>query len=105
MYRQLQQYINTLSSIPAPNTYLFSTQKQSHFAANTAAQHLQRLYAQAAISGATSHSGRRTWLTELSSKGMGVRILAEMAAHASIQTTQRYIDVNNEQMRSAAELI
>ena len=105
MYRQLQQYINTLSSIPAPNTYLFSTQKQSHFAANTAAQHLQRLYAQAAISGATSHSGRRTWLTELSSKGMGVRILAEMAGHASIQTTQRYIDVNDEQMRSAAELI
>ena len=103
MHRQLQQYINTLSS--APNTYLFSTQKQSHFTANTAAQHLQRLYAQAAISGATSHSGRRTWLTELSSKGMGVRILAEMAGHANIQTTQRYIDVNDEQMRSAAELI
>ena len=58
--RQLQQYINTLSSTPTPNTYLFSTQKQSHFTANTAAQHLQRLYAQAAISGATSHSGRCT---------------------------------------------
>jgi len=28
-----------------------------------------------------------------------------MAGHASIQTTQRYIDVNDEQMRSAAELI
>ena len=69
-------------------------------------QHLQRLYAQAAISGATNHSGRRTWLTELSSKGVGVRVvLAEMAGHASIQTTQRYIDVNDEQMRSAAELI
>ena len=36
---------------------------------------------------------------------MGVRVLAEMAGHASIQTTQRYIDVNDEQMRSAAELI
>ena len=105
MHRQLQQYINTLSSTPAPNTFLFGTQKQSHFTPNTAAQHLQRLYAQAAMSGATSHSGRRTWLTELSSKGVGVRVLAEMAGHASIQTTQRYIDVNDEQMRSAAELI
>ena len=47
-----------------------------------------------------------TWLTELSSKGVvGVRVLAEMAGHASIQTTQRYIDVNDEQMRCAAELI
>ena len=56
--------------------------------------------------GATSHSGRRTLLTELSSKGVGVRrVLAEMAGHASIQTTQRYIDVNDEQMRSAAELV
>ena len=105
MHRQLQQYINTLPSTLTPNTYLFRTQKQSHFTANTAAQHSQRLYEQAAISGATSHSGRRTWLTELSSKGVGVRVLAEMAGHASIQTTQRYIDVNDEQMRCAAELI
>ena len=105
MHRKLQQYINTLFSTFAPNAYLFGTQKQSHFTANTAAQHLQRLYAQAAITGTTSHSGRRTRLTELSSKGVGVRVLAEMAGHASIQTTQRYIDVNDEQMRCAAELI
>ena len=36
MHRQLQQYINTLSSTSTANTYLFSTQKQSHFTANTA---------------------------------------------------------------------
>ena len=42
MYRQLQQYINTLPPSPAPNTYLFSTQKQTLFTANAAAQHLQR---------------------------------------------------------------
>ena len=71
MHRQLQRYVNTLSLTLTPDTYLFSTQKQSHFTANTAAKHLQRLYTQAAISGATSHSGRRTWLTELSSKGVG----------------------------------
>ena len=57
------------------------------------------------ISGATSHIGRRAWLTEVSSKGVGVRVLVEMAGHTSIQTTQRYIDVNDELMRSAAELI
>ena len=105
MLRQLQRYINILPSTITPNTYLFSTQKQSHFTANTAAQHLQRLYAQAAITGATSHSGRRTYLTELAAKGVSVRVLAEMAGYASIHTTQRYIDVNDEQMRCAAELI
>ena len=79
--------------------------KSARFSANTARQHLQRLYARAAIQGATSHSGRRTWLTALSQRGVSVRVLAEMAGHRSIQTTQRYIDVNDDMMRNAAELI
>jgi len=33
-----------------------------------------------------------------------VRVLAELAAHSSIATTQRYIDVNDEQLRAAVEL-
>ena len=105
MQQQLQQYVDLICTDSTTAGYLFSTQKQSHFTANTAAQHLQRLYAQAAIVGATSHSGRRTYLTELAAKGVGVRVLAEMAGHASIQTTQRYIDVNDDMMRNACELI
>ena len=104
MQQQLKRYVSELCK-SSGDSYMFSTQKNSHFTANTATQHLQRLYARAGIVGATSHSGRRTWLTELSSKGVGVRVLAEMAGHASIQTTQRYIDVTDEQMRRAAELI
>ena len=63
------------------------------------------LNARAAIQGATSHSGRRTWLTTLSQKGVSVRVLAEMARHRSIQTTQRCTDVNDDMMRNAAEFI
>ncbi len=59
------------------------------------AQHLQRLGTRAGIVDATSHSSRRIWLTELSVEGVGIRRLAELARHASIQTTQRYIDVND----------
>jgi len=44
-------------------------------------------------------------LTELSVEGVGIRRLVELAGHASIQPTQRYIDGNDEQMRRAAELI
>ena len=104
MQRQLREYVNSLNKQPQ-HGYLFSTQKSQQFSANTATQHLQRLYARAAIQGATSHSGRRTWLTTLSQKGVSVRVLAEMAGHKSIQTTQRYIDVNDDMMRYAAELI
>ncbi len=103
MQRQLVEYLSTRGD--SASDFLFLTQKRQGFSANTATQHLKQLYARAGIAGATSHSGRRTWITNLSQKGVGVRVLAEMAGHASIQTTQRYIDVNDEMMRAAAELI
>ena len=79
MLQQLKRYVSELCQ-SSRDHYLFSTQKNSHFKANTATQHLQRLYARAGIVGATSHSGRRTWLTELTAKGVGVRVLTEMQA-------------------------
>ena len=104
MQRQLQAYVSSVAKRPQ-HGYLFSTQKSARFSANTATQHLQRLYARAGIAGATSHSGRRTWLTTLSQKGVSVFVLADMAGHRSIQTTQRYVTVNDEMKRNAAELI
>ena len=104
MKRQLQAYTSSVTKRPQ-HGYLFSTQKSVRFSANTATQHLQRLYARAGIAGATSHSGRRTWITALSQKGVSVFVLAEMAGHRSIQTTQRYVSVNDEMKRNAAELI
>ncbi|MDA9350856.1 site-specific integrase, partial [Planktomarina temperata] len=47
----------------------------------------------------------RTFITRLASKGVGVRVLAELAGHSSIATTQRYIDVNAEQLENAVELV
>jgi integrase/recombinase XerD len=104
MRRQLQTYLQSAEK-PVRSAFLFATQKAQRFSANTATQHLQRLYERAGIAGATSHSGRRTFITELAAKGVGVRVLAALAGHCSIQTTQRYIDVNDNMMRNAVELI
>ena len=83
----------------------FSNRKKgAAFSANTLCQLLIRIYEDCGLEGATSHSGRRSFITNLAAKGVGVRVLAELAAHASISTTQRYIDVNDEQMRRAVEL-
>jgi len=86
---------------------LFQTQKSSErgFSANTATQLFLALYKGAGIDGASSHSGRRTFITRLASKGVTVRVLASLAGHKSIATTQRYIDVNDELKRSAVEMI
>jgi integrase/recombinase XerD len=104
MQKHLQEYVASIRERPL-HGFLFSTQKRACFSANTATQHLQRLYERAGLHGATSHSGRRTWLTTLSQKGVSVFVLAEMAGHRSIQTTQRYVTVNDEIKRNVAELI
>ena len=84
---------------------LFQSQKGSGFSANTMCQLFLDIYSECGITGASSHSGRRTLITTLAAKGIGVRVLAEIAGHSSITTTQRYIDVNDEQLRAAVELM
>ncbi len=42
---------------------------------------------------------------DLANKGVGVRLLAELAGHSHISTTQRYIDVNSDQLSQAVELL
>ena len=66
---------------------------------------LKRLYEQVGIKHATSHSGRRTFITKLANSGVNVRVIAELASHKSIQTTQRYIDINDNLCSNAVELV
>jgi len=88
-----------------PEIPLFFTEKNLGFTPNTMCQLFFWLYRNAGISGASSHSGRRTFITNLAQKGIGVRVLASLSGHRSIAVTQRYIDVNDEMKRNAVELI
>jgi integrase/recombinase XerD len=83
---------------------LFQSQKGDAFSANTMCQLFLNIYKDAGMDGASSHTGRRSLLTNLASKGVGVRVLAEIASHSSITITQRYLDVNDEKLRTAINL-
>ena len=84
---------------------LFPSQKGGHFSANTMCQLFLDIYKACGLRDASSHSGRRTYITKHANKGVGVRLLAELAGHWHISTTQRYIDVNAEQLKEAVELL
>lgn len=88
-----------------PKRALFESQKGGHFSANTMCQLFLDIYKAVGLKDASSHSGRRTYITRLANKGVGVRLLAELAGHSHISTTQRYIDVNAEQLSEAVELL
>jgi integrase/recombinase XerD len=102
--RALAEYAAGLN-LSDPNRALFESQKGGHFLANTMCQLFLDIYKAVGLKDASSHSGRRTYITRLANKGVGVRLLAALAGHSHISTTQRYIDVNAEQLSAAVELL
>ena len=50
-------------------------------------------------------SGRRTGLTNLAERGVGVRVLMALAGHSNMATTQRYIDLRPAMLKAAVELV
>lgn len=101
---ELQAYL-LLRTGAADTQPLFLTAGRRAFSANVMAQHFHYLFRRAGVSGASSHSMRRSFITTLANKGIGVRVLASLAGHRSIAVTQRYIDVNDDMKRRAVELV
>jgi integrase/recombinase XerD len=89
------------------NRALFATQINSDrgFSPSTMAQHFHYLYKSAKVDGASSHSGRRGFITNLANKGVSVRLLMELVGHSSMSVTQKYIDENTNMMRNAIEML
>ena len=106
LQQEIADYIQSRTWIDETQT-LFPTHRgpRCHFSPNTLAQHFHYVYKRAGVRNASSHSGRKTFLTSLASQGVSVFVLASLAGHKSITTTQRYVSVNDDVKRSAVELI
>jgi integrase/recombinase XerD len=104
LQRALAEYAGSISLAQAGRP-LFESQKGGHFSGNTMCQLFLEIYHACGLKDASSHSGRRTFITRMAAQGVGVRVLAALAGHSSIQVTQRYIDVNSDQLAAAVELL
>jgi integrase/recombinase XerD len=105
LQQELESFVKSLHQPLNMQHPLFITAGRRAFSANVMTQHFYWLFQRAGIAGASSHSMRRTFITNLATKGIGVRVLASLAGHRSIAVTQRYIDVNDEMKRNAVELV
>ena len=69
----------------------------------------QRWYGKLGFIGCSSHSGRRTFITETSKKistvGGSLRDIQMMVGHSSLQTTQRYIESDSECQKKVVNML
>ncbi len=57
------------------------------------------------VRGASTHSFRRTALTNLSNAGVPIRVIQEISGHKSLTALQRYLEVRPDQVVAAIALL
>ena len=81
------------------NDSLFITQKGTSFSANSLCQVMLKHYRGAGFEEGSSHSGRRSFASNMIKTGIDIVALSKIMGHSSISTTQRYIDHNMEDLK------
>jgi integrase/recombinase XerD len=80
------------------NQPLFLSQKGSHFTNKTLSKLFDTIYKNSGLK-ATSHSGRRTFATNLIEKGVDIRSVQVLMGHSNINQTAEYVQHNPERLK------
>ena len=92
--KRLQAYIDSRDTgCVDSGTMLFKSQKKS-FCSQSIQNLFRKLYGDAGLEGCSSHSGRRTFATNLIMKGYDIKSVSVLMGHSSIQMTSKYIQEN-----------
>ena len=92
-----------------PDLPVVHSERGRGMSAASVAVWFHRLYSDLGLSGCSSHSGRRTFITRAAHKiveaGGSLRDVQQLAGHANLGTTQRYIEGSTEAKRRVVALI
>jgi integrase/recombinase XerD len=87
---------------PPVSLYLFPGQDcHKHINVDSAARVFKKACLRVGIYGASTHSLRRTALTQMSDAGIPLRIVQEVSGHRNLSQLQKYLEVRPEQVRGA----
>jgi len=92
-----------------PSGFVIKTERQDHTTAQAIVNQFIRWYRELGLIGCSSHSGRRTFITnaarKISTVGGSLRDVQQMAGHKSLNTTQRYIESDQLAQAKVVDLI
>lgn len=86
---------------------LFANQKNPDrgFSPSTGCQMFHYWYKDCNIVHGSSHSGRRSFITNLANKGVAIHVLKELAGHRSIVVTEKYIAKNPAVLHASVNML
>ena len=106
LHKELTRYVKLYKPLNNNVKFFYSQKRASDgYSPNTLAQFFHYLFNRAGIAGASSHSGRRSFITNLANKGVGVRVIMGLSGHRALSSVQCYIDCNDDMKRKAVELV
>ena len=90
-------------------SYIVTTERSAHTSPQAVVNMFKRWYEDIGLLGCSSHSGRRTFITnaarKISTVGGSLRDVQMLAGHSSLAVTQRYIDGDNDARRKIVDLV
>lgn len=110
----LHKELKHLLQIFKPDNVLLSqriikTERDSKMSAQAIVNFFYCLYKNLNMEGCSSHSGRRTFITNtakmISQVGGTINDVRQLAGHSSLSTTQRYIEYNTEAHKKVVDMI
>lgn len=103
----LAEYSKT--TVVASNRFLIESERSDRMSAQAIVNLFWRWYHEIGFDGCSSHSGRRTFITNSARKisivGGSLRDVQMLAGHSNLRTTQRYIEPNPEAQLKIVELV
>jgi len=86
----------------AGKIYLFPGRSKGHISHDSAARILRLACERVGILGVSTHSFRRTALTQMSNASIPLRVIQEISGHRNLDQLQKYLEVSDEQVLGAA---
>jgi integrase len=92
-----------------PTAFVISSERSPKVSAQSIVNMFSRWYEVLGFHGCSSHSGRRTFITntarKISSVGGSIRDVQILAGHTNLRTTQRYIEADADAQKKVVALI
>jgi integrase len=106
---QLFERVSKHQKFDVHNACVINTERSGFTSPQSVVNQFAKWYSDLGFVGCSSHSGRRTFITnaarKISTVGGSVRDVQLMAGHSNLNTTQRYIEVDVGCQRRVVELL